>query len=255
MTATLTTTDSSSIELLADPSARERGLIVACAGRRGGVSSPPFDSLNLSVSVGDDPAAAMTNRTRVAVAAGFDPAQLALARQVHGAEIIEADAGDCGVVGQADGLVARTPGVVLGILTADCSPVLVESDDGVAVLHAGWRGLVGGVIEAGLEKLGGARRAWVGPSIRACCYEVGHDVTDAFERAGLPVAGERRVDVADGARVTLERCDVRDVALAPVCTCCGGAGSADRDAGAYFSYRRDGLTGRQGSFITLLEDA
>lgn len=218
-------------------------MLVAFADRNGGVSEPPFDSLNVSVTVGDGEQAA-TNRARIAGALGFDAGRLAQVRQVHGAAVLDAPAGCSGVQGEGDGLVARDPGVVLGILTADCVPVLLEGERGVAALHAGWRGLVAGVLEEGVRQVGPVRAAWVGPCIHACCYEVGDDVSEAFTRAGLPVADERHVDPADAARSALQRAGVRNLAVATECT------SSDRN---FFSYRRDGTTGRQGSFIALMD--
>jgi YfiH family protein len=220
-------------------------VLVAFADRNGGVGEPPFDSLNLSVAVGDGEHAA-ANRARIAGSLGFDVGRLAQVRQVHGATVLDAPPGCSGVQGEADGLVARDPGVVLGILTADCVPVLLEGEHGVAALHAGWRGLVAGVLEQGVRRVGPVRAAWVGPSIHACCYEVGDDVTEAFERAGLPVVDERHVGPADAARAALQRCGVGNLAVATECTSC------DRN---YFSYRRDGTTGRQGSFIALMDPA
>ena len=228
---------------MVDEAALDRGVLVAFADRNGGVSAPPFDSLNVSVSVGDREQADV-NRVRIATALGFDVERLAQLRQVHGATVLDALAGCSGVRGEGDGLVASDPGVVLGILTADCVPVLLEGERGVAALHAGWRGLVAGVLEQGVERVGPVRAAWVGPSIHACCYEVGEDVTEAFEREGLPVSDERHVDPAEAARASLRSCGVGNIAVAPECTSC------NRD---YFSYRRDGITGRQGSFISIAD--
>jgi hypothetical protein len=230
---------------LTDPRARDRGVLVAFGDRNGGVSEPPFDTLNVSRSVGDPEHAAM-NRARVATSLGFDVRSLAQVRQVHGADVLEAPPGCSGVQGEGDGLVARAPGVVCGVLTADCVPVLIEGRGGVAGLHAGWRGLVAGVLQRGVESVGPVTAAWIGPSIHACCYEVGDDVIGAFRRAGLPVAGPRRVDPSHAARVALERAGVTNVARSEECTSCNPN---------YFSYRRDGETGRQGSFVALLEGA
>lgn len=228
---------------MVDDAARDRGVLVAFGDRNGGVSAPPFDSLNVSVSVGDREHADI-NRVRIATALGFDVERLAQLRQVHGATVLDAPAGCSGVRGEGDGLVTSDPGVVLGILTADCVPVLLEGERGVAALHAGWRGLVAGVLEQGVKKIGPVLAAWVGPSIRACCYEVGEDVTEAFEREGLPVSDERHVDPAEAASASLRSCGIDNVAVAPECTSC------NRD---YFSYRRDGITGRQGSFISIAD--
>lgn len=238
--ATLTEHRVRGLRFLVDPSALARGVLVAFADRDGGVSAAPFDSLNVSASVGDHEHAA-ANRALIAEALGFDVARLAQVGQVHGADVLEAPAGSSGVLGEGDGLVTGEAGVVLQILTADCVPVLLEGDTRVAALHAGWRGLAAGVVERGVEAVGAVRAAWVGPSIHACCYEVGDEVTSAFRRAGLPVAGERRVDPAQAARAALESAGVRNIAVASRCTSCEPN---------YFSHRRDGVGGRQGSFIS-----
>lgn len=219
---------------------------MAFADRGGGVSEAPYDSLNLAVRVGDDRSAVMENRRRVAQAAGFDPGRLVLARQVHGADLIEVGSGDTGVVGEADGLVVRAPGPVAGILAADCAPVVIAGERGVAIVHAGWRGLVAGVVERGVAAVGPATAAWIGPSIHACCYEVGPEVIAAFRSAGLPVAGESHVDPGRAAAVALRRAGVAQIAAAVECTSCDSR---------YFSYRRDGVTGRHGAFAGLLADA
>lgn len=243
--ATLLEARAAGLRFLTDPRAHERGLLVAFSDRNGGVSDPPFDTLNVSRSVGD-PDQAAANRERVADALGFDVGSLALLRQVHGAEVVETGPGSSGVQGEGDGLVAREPGVVCGVLTADCVPVLLEGRTGVAALHAGWRGLVAGVLQRGVEEVGPVTAAWIGPSIHACCYEVGDDVTDAFTQAGLPVAGPRRVDPSSAALAALKRAGVTNVARSGECTSCGSN---------YFSYRRDGETGRQAAFISLLGPA
>jgi len=243
--AVLSEVHSGGLRWLSDPEARARGVLVAFGDRNGGVSDPPFDTLNVSRSVGDAGQAA-TNRKRVAASLGVDVESLAFVKQVHGAEVLEAPPGCSGVQGEGDGLVSHGSGVVCGVLTADCVPVLLEGQSGVAGLHAGWRGLVAGVLQRGVDAVGPVTAAWIGPSIHACCYEVGEDVTGAFERAGLPVSGPRRVDPSDAARVALERAGVENIARSEECTSCNPN---------YFSYRRDGETGRQGNFITLLESA
>ena len=112
------------------------------------------------------------------------------------------------------------------------------------MVHAGWRGLVAGAIEAGIDAVGPVAGAWVGPAIHSCCYEVSDDVLEAFRARGLPTAGEDRVDPGRAADFALRRAGVEEVVATDECTSC------DR---RYFSYRRDGLTGRQGSFITLID--
>ena len=243
--ATLIEVHAGGLRFLTDARARDRGVLVAFSDRNGGVSDAPFDSLNVSRSVGD-PEQATTNRERVAAALGFDAGSLAQVWQVHGAEVLEVAAGCSGVQGKGDGLVARDRGVVCGVLAADCVPVLLEGRTGVAALHAGWRGLIAGVLERGVEEVGPVVAAWIGPSIHACCYEVGDEVTGAFRRAGLPVAGPCRVDPSAAAFAALQRAGVTNIARSGECTSCGSN---------YFSYRRDGETGRQGAFVSLLESA
>jgi purine-nucleoside/S-methyl-5'-thioadenosine phosphorylase / adenosine deaminase len=230
------------VHLLLDRSALDDGWLVAFSSRRGGVSAPPYDTLNLAARVGDDPDCVAENRRRAAAVLGFPVASLALARQVHGANALEVLPGSSGVLGEADILVAREPGPVLAILTADCAPVLVAGERGVAIAHAGWRGLVAGAIEAAVDAVGAVRAAWIGPCIHACCYRVGRDVIDAFRGVDLPVAGRDRVDPAQASLFALRRAGVELVAVAEPCTSC------DAD---YFSYRRDGTTGRQGAFLGL----
>jgi polyphenol oxidase len=239
----LVPTDADGVHLLEDGGARGGGVLVAFGDRRGGTSAPPYDTLNLSLRSSDDPGCVEENRRRAAGAAGFDPSVLALARQVHGTHIVEVNPGDSGVVAEADGLVVRRPGPVVGILTADCTPVVVAGATGIAILHAGWRGLAAGIVEKGVEMVGEVSAAWVGPAVRACCYTVGREVVDAFSARGLPVAAEDRVDPSDAAVAMLRACAVERVARAEVCTMCDPN---------YFSYRRDGVTGRQGAFAGLL---
>ncbi|MGH2693570.1 MAG: polyphenol oxidase family protein [Actinomycetota bacterium] len=237
------------VSVLTDDDARGSGVLVAFTDRRGGVSGAPYESLNLAARVGDEASAVEENRRRAAAASGFELETLALARQVHGSFVLEVARaeegmmGHAGVVGEADVLVARRGGVVLGMLTADCAPVVLAGSAGVAVVHAGWRGLVSGVIESGVSSLGEVERAWVGPCIRACCYEVGREVVDAFEERRLPVAGSDRVDIGRAATVALRRAKVGDILVSDVCTSC--------DIN-FFSHRRDGITGRQGGFVARL---
>ena len=232
------------VRLIADDDALTRGLLVAFSDRNGGVSRPPYDTLNLAARVGDDATGVADNRARVGAAAGFAPSALVLARQVHEATVIEVGSDDSGVIGEADILVTRVPGRVLAILSADCVPVVLHGGDVVAVVHAGWRGLVRGAIEAGVAAVGAVERAWVGPSIHACCYEVGPEVVEAFASHGLPVAAPDRVDPGRAAMVALRRAGVEDVEAITDCTSCDAR---------YFSYRRDGVTGRQGSFVGLMD--
>jgi YfiH family protein len=229
---------------LHDPRAREAGILVAFSGRAGGASPSPVDSLNLSVKAGDEAGIVDSNRAAAAEAIGFDAGSLALVDQVHGARVVDIAAPLAGGE-RADGMVTTTAGIVLGILTADCAPVALAGRGGVAIAHAGWRGLAAGVVGNALAALEGPAAAWIGPCIRSCCYEVGEDVVGAFRAAGLPVADDRHVDMAEAAEAALRAAGVTSVAVSGLCTSC----EEDR----LFSYRRDGRTGRQGGFVSLVD--
>lgn len=226
-----------------DPDALEEGVLVAFSARHGGVSEAPFDSLNLGASGGDDLDAVAENRRRVANAAGFDVRRLALTRQVHGVDLLRVPSDAAGVLGDADGLATDGKKVVLGILSADCAAVAIAGDGGVALVHAGWRGLAGGIVERGVRAVGRAQAAWVGPAIGACCYEVGPEVVAAWARARLPVTDATHVDPRRGAVAALRAAGVHSIATVDECTACGGD---------FFSHRRDGVTGRHGAFISHL---
>jgi len=149
--------------------------------RRDGASRPPYDQFNLADHVGDDPAAVTANRQRLYEECGLavSPAWL---RQVHGTTVVDAGSG-AGT--DADGSYSGDVGVVCAVLTADCLPVVLCDRQGtrVAALHAGWRGLVGGVIEAGVTAMQvspGDLMAWCGPAIGPRAFEVGDEVRSAF---------------------------------------------------------------------------
>ena len=230
--------------LLTDPQAASFGVRVAFTSRVGGFSKAPYDSLNLSPFIGDEPDAVGRNHSAVLTGGGFPAGSLSLVKQVHGADVLVAEE-PRGVVGEADGLfVGPDGGTTLGVLTADCVPVLIKGSLGIAAAHAGWRGVVGGVIEAAVERTGTVEAAWVGPSIQACCYEVGNEVIAAFDAKELPIAERRadggRVAPGVGAATILRRLGAPYVAQTPLCTSCDER---------FFSYRRDGVTGRQAGLI------
>lgn len=161
--------------------------------REGGVSAGPYASLNCSTSGADDPAAVAENRARVAQALGADPMMLLGLTQVHGADVVTVEtAWPAGAGPRADAVVTRQPGLALGIVTADCAPVLLADAEAgvVGAVHAGWRGAVGGVLEAtvaAMAALGaqpGRIRAAIGPCIRQASYEVGPDLRDAAGPSG-----------------------------------------------------------------------
>jgi len=198
--------------------------------RRGGVSDGPFDSLNLGLWTDDEAARVRENRARVEVLTG---GRLAQARQVHGADVVEASPD---AVVEADGQVTAEHGVAAMALTADCLPIALVATEGVGMLHAGWRGLANGVIANGVDALRalGARgiAAAIGPGAGPCCYEVGDEVRAAFGTTG------RTVDLKAIARDRLEQAGVAVVHDCGLCTM--------HDPQRFFSHRRDGgVTGRQ----------
>jgi polyphenol oxidase len=219
--------------------------------RSGGVSDGPYDSLNLGNSVGDDPAHVAANRARVAAGIGMAPADLRFMDQVHGSRVAhvgrEPDGREPGGrAPEADALVTQEPGIALAVLVADCVPVLLTSSDAIAVVHAGRRGVVTGVVTAAvaaLRQLGVAPAniaATVGPAICGACYEVPAAMQDEVcER--VPAArsttrqGTRGLDLRAGVVEQLREAAIESIDVSPWCT------AEHHDL---FSYRRDGVTGR-----------
>ena len=221
--------------------------------RLGGVSLAPMDSLNLGLSTGDMRENVLTNRERAAEALGL-PGGVALVGQVHGTDVAEVT--ESGPDREtADALWTRRSGQAIGILVADCTPILLEDrrTGTVAAVHAGWRGAVAGIAarvvqtvvrEAAIDP--GDLVAVLGPGIGSCCFEVGPEVVEALEvvpggSAGLwhvPPGKERaHVDVAGISARFLASEGVSQVHLSGLCTAC--------DPGRFFSHRRDrGQTGR-----------
>ena len=205
----------------------------AFSTRLGGVSMAPFDSLDVALPTEDDAAAVEENRRRLAAALGFEPDQVVFARQVHGTDLIEHPSDRR----EADGHVVRSPGLAPLVFVADCLPVALSGPRGVAMVHAGWRGLAGGILAAGAEAVE-ATSAAIGPGIGPCCFEVGDEVLGAFSDLGDPVAAGRRIDLPEAARQLLAQAGVEEVESAGLCTSC--------EEELFFSYRRDhGRTGRQ----------
>jgi YfiH family protein len=193
--------------------------------RRGGVSEGPFASLNLGLATDDDDERVRANRDRVLARTGA--ARLAQAYQVHGTTV----AVDADERVEADGQVTTRPGVAAIVLTADCLPVALAGPDAIGVVHAGWRGLAAGVLEAGVAATGAVAAA-IGPGIGPCCYEVGDDVRAVFGTTG------RTLDLKAIARARLQAAGVAEIHDCGLCTAC--------DADRFFSHRRDrGVTGRQ----------
>lgn len=215
---------------------------VAFSTRVGGVSDGPFASLNLGRMTADEPERVDENRRRVLAEVGGAPDRLTLNRQVHSATVRRARAGERGHPG--DGLWTAERAVPLMALTADCLPIALARTNGgapaVAVLHAGWRGLLDGIAARGVAAVGGDLAAAIGPAIGPCCYEVGPEVAEPFRaRFGSRVVAGRTLDLWRAAELALREAGVRTVERLDLCTACHPE--------LFFSHRRDaGLTGRQG---------
>jgi polyphenol oxidase len=209
------------------------GARAAFSTRLGGVSEQPFDSLNLGILTDDSREAVEENRRRLASALGRE--QVVFARQVHGTRLIEH--WPDGELPEADGHVLREPGRAALVFVADCLPVALAGPKGVAMVHAGWRGLAGGILAAAAEAVE-ARTAAVGPGIGRCCYEVGEEVLEPFRPLGDGIAARRMLDLPEVARRLLGQAGVERIEVAGLCTSC--------EEELLFSHRRDqGQTGRQ----------
>jgi YfiH family protein len=216
------------------------GYEVAFSTRVGGVSEGSFESLNLGKLTLDREEHVEENRRRLCAEVGADVARLALNRQQHSAIVNRAKTGSRGEPG--DGLWTDEPGVPMLKLTADCVPIALAREDraGLAVLHAGWRGLLEGIVEAGVAAVGGRLRAAVGPAIGPCCYEVGPEVSEPFRRRfGPDVLTDRMLDLRAAAERALRDAGITKFERFDICTSCSPE--------LFFSHRRDeGVTGRQG---------
>ncbi|WP_206171829.1 peptidoglycan editing factor PgeF [Thiorhodococcus mannitoliphagus] len=223
----------------------------ACSTTRvGGVSAGPYASLNLGDHVGDDPARVARNRERLAAYLDL-PGRPAWLRQVHGCDILRpgVEVSDKA----ADGSIAATPGEVCVVMTADCLPVLLCDERGteVAAVHAGWRGLVNGVIESAVAAMAAEPEqllVWLGPAIGPDAFEVGAEVRDQFLAADPTAAAAFRssgtrwlADIFELARLRLKRLGIGRVY--------GGGDCTYAQSERFFSYRREGVTGRMASLI------
>jgi len=223
---------------------------VAFSTRIGGVSEAEFSSLNLGILTEDDPARVVVNRTRLCEAVDADPDGATMAWQRHGAIVTRAEPRGIVTPGtvynHCDGLWSDEPGRAMLLLTADCMPIAIARYDGLRpateILHAGWRGLLAGIVAAGVRAIGARSLvAAIGPSIGPCCYEVGDEVAKPFREAfGDDVVHEgNKLDLWTSAERALRAAGVERVDRFDLCTSC----NSDR----FFSHRRDhGRTGRQG---------
>jgi YfiH family protein len=235
------------------PRAEADGFLIAFTERAGGVSRGAFQSLNLGLLTEDEPTRVSTNRSRVCAALGIP--SFASGRQVHGARVARiglrrAGAGfsdPADAVAGADGLVTSSPQVPISVLVADCVPLALFAPDRgeLAVVHAGWRGLASGIVSAAIRRMAEPNEVWavIGPSIGVDHYEVGGEVVHAIASGSEGPVRTRRsggrlyLDLAATVAAVLEEQGVRAMECSGECTAC----QSER----FFSYRRDGRTGRQ----------
>jgi YfiH family protein len=219
--------------------------------RRGGLSLAPYDTFNLGDHVGDAPQVVARNRQLLSTLMPSEPVWL---QQVHSTTVADADRSGC--LPQADASIARHRGAVCVVMTADCLPVLLCDEEGTVVgaAHAGWKGLAAGMIESTVQAMDVAPHkllAWLGPAISQRAFEVGEEVRDEFvaqhaqaSEAFIPgVKGKWMADIYLLARQRLHALGVSRIY--------GGVHCTYSDPARFFSYRRDGVTGRMGTFIWL----
>ena len=234
-----------------------------CSTRSGGVSKAPFDSLNLGRYVNDAFAAVSENRTRVKALLPAEPVWL---KQVHGTRVWDADQVLPEAVIEADAAVTTKSNTVLTVMAADCLPVLITSSDGgvVGAAHAGWRGLLGGVLENTVDAMQAKANesdisqylAWLGPAIGPEAFEVGEEVRSAFmdyeQTHSLPSVAEAFIAV-DGRpgkyRANLYQLARQRLTSKGLSHIYGGECCTVRDQSHFFSHRRDGQSGRFAAFI------
>ncbi|AHF78168.1 hypothetical protein Sant_3171 [Sodalis praecaptivus] len=222
--------------------------------REGGVSQAPWHSLNLGDHVGDDPDAVAENRRRLRALAHL-PAAPRYLTQVHGVDVVVLE--DAALTSlRGDAVYTRRPGKVCAVMTADCLPVLFCDRAGreVAAAHAGWRGLCAGVLEQTLAAFQAPRAdilAWLGPAIGPTAFEVGAEVKDAFTRhdpaaagAFVPRGEKYLADLYQLARLRLRTAGIRAIY--------GGKHCTVQENNTFFSYRRDGVTGRMATLVWLI---
>lgn len=227
-------------------------VVALVTNRRGGFSRSPFDSMNLATHVGDDPHAVAKNRDLLLKDASL-PSEPLWLEQIHSDRIIYND-GEINTPPLADASWTDKPGLVCTVLTADCIPVLIANRLGtkVAAVHAGWRGLASGIVKNAIIAMGDNPNdliVWIGPNIGRCVFEVSEDVRTEFVLGGFDVEssfcekgnGKLLADLASLAATQLKDIGVEAVFIDG--TCCY------EDSEHYFSYRRDGDTGRFASLM------
>jgi YfiH family protein len=230
------------------------GVRAACTTRSGGASLAPWDSFNLGVHVGDDPAAVAANRARLSRLLGL-PAEPVWLNQVHGNAVADLDALATGSEPvSADAAVATLPARVCVIMVADCLPVLFASRDGehIGAAHAGWRGLAAGVLERTVRALGVAPAelsAWLGPAISQRHFEVGEEVRAAFVGGDAGAAAYFKTNERGRWQADLIGLARRRLAVLGVGSISGGEWCTFADREQFFSHRRDNKGGRMAALI------
>jgi polyphenol oxidase len=188
--------------------------------RKGGVSKPPFDSLNISLKVGDDANAVTENQNRIRDA--MEGRESAWVRQVAGDGVVRVSRP--GLAGEADALVTNEEGFSLVVAIADCVPVALigEKSEEVAMVHSGWRGTIAEIVAKAVRKMDGdGIRAYIGPCIRGCCYEVSKELAERFaDRFGRKVVEGRHLDLPRAIKRNLEDVGVAEVHDLGLCTGC-----------------------------------
>ena len=221
----------------------------AFSTRIGGVSEGAFASLNLGLFTDDEPGAVLANRGRLASALGREPDGFLFGHQVHGSELLARDRAPepnpfvepTARPPESDGQVTASIELTPLVQVADCLPVALSGERGVAMLHCGWRGLAAGIVSGGAEAVAGTAAA-IGPGIGPCCFEVGPEVTAQFDDLGPGIAAGRMLDLPEVARRLLAEAGVETVESSDLCTFC------EREL--FFSHRRDrGTTGRQAGVV------
>ncbi len=228
----------------------EENICALITTRQGGVSKPPFDSMNIGLFSGDNPRAVFSNRSKLITTLNL-PQEPSYLKQVHGIEVLYNP--ESTTLKNADAAITDKIGTIIAIQTADCLPILLADKDTteVAGIHAGWRSLCDGIIENTLEHMHTPSQrltAWLGPCICLNCFEVGSEVVDAFKsnhrymsHAHKNFNGKDHLSLKMIARFILKKLGVSDIHESSYCTYC--------EKELFYSYRRDQTTGRMVSLI------
>lgn len=238
--------------------------------RNGGVSRPPYDSLNLGAHVGDEADSVAANRERIWADLGFRETRVVMAEQVHGDKVAVVDGPSMTPIPGVDALITRTPGLLLAMYYADCVPVYIVDPNkrAIGLVHAGWRGATKNIVHKTIERMRiefdcapSSMLVAVGPCIGADSYEVGADVANLFrdmsigKASGSALVVQPRDEMAgtynlDLRQVIFAECLEAGIRAEYVAVCDEDTYRNKRD---FFSYRRDGATGRNAAYLAIRE--